>query len=180
MKYYLLNLKFWFLGNVKKYFPILNNHIRTTTSVITINDELKTVEKETVRYLEFDIVNNEVYWLKKLGDFDHTPNVINHNENKIILSYAGEALTSKNLPKDWKNQIEEILYKLKEINCSHNDIKPTDLLVLNGMIMLIDFQWAHKINKKIPGNWPKTIGGRYKHPQKFDDSYSIYKSIKSL
>ena len=86
----------------------------------------------------------------------------------------------KNLPKDWKTQIEKILYKLKEINCSHNDIKPTDLLVLNGMIMLIDFQWAHKINKKTPGNWPKTIGGRYKHPQKFDDSYSIYKSIKSL
>ena len=46
--------------------------------------------------------------------------------------------------------------------------------------MLIDFQWAHKINKKIPLNWPKTIGGKYKHPQKFDDSYSIYKSIKSL
>ena len=47
-------------------------------------------------------------------------------------------------------------------------------------IMLIDFQWATKINDPIPNNWPDCIGGQYKHKNKFDDSYSIYKSIQSI
>jgi len=176
----MFNIKFWLIGNIKKYLPFLNKYIRATTSIITINHKSGNVEKETIRYLEFNIVDNEVYWLKKLYNFQHTPNVINQIKNKIILSYAGEPLTSKNLPQNWEAQIEKILDKLKEINCSHNDIKPTDLLVLNEVIMLIDFQWAHKINKNVPDSWPKSIGGRYKHPDKFDDSYSIYKSIRFI
>jgi len=176
----MLNIKFWLIGNIKKYLPFLSKYVRTTTSIITINHKHQVVEKETVKYLEYNIVNNEVYWLRKLHDFKHTPNVINYKKNKITLSYAGEPITTKNLPEDWEIQIEKILDKLKEINCSHNDIKPTDLLVLNEIIMLIDFQWAHKINKKIPDNWPKSIGGKYKHSDKFDDSYSIYKSIRFI
>ena len=180
MKYFILNLKFWFLGNIKKYFPFLSNSIRTTTSIITINHKLGTVEKETVRYLEYNIVDNELYWLQKLHGFEHTPDIINHNGNKITISYAGEPITLKNLPEDWEGQIKIILDKLSEINCSHNDIKPTDLLILNQKIMLIDFQWANSINKKIPSNWPKSIGGKYKHSEKFNDSYSVYKSINSI
>lgn len=180
MKYFIVNLKFWILGNIKKYFPFLSNNIRTTTSIITINHKSKTVEKETLRYLEFNIVYNEVYWLKKLDDFEHTPNIIHYNKNKITLSYAGEPLTAKNLPQDWNCQIENILKKLLDINCSHNDIKPTDLLVLDRKIMLIDFQWANKINKNMPEYWPKTIGAEYKHPEGFNDSYSIYKSINFI
>ena len=180
MRYLLLNFKFWLLGNIKKYFPIFSNSIRTTTSIINIDNENQTVTKETIRYLEFDIVKNEIYWLNKFYNFKHTPNIISYNKNKIVLSYAGEPITSKNLPQDWKTQIKEILDKLKEINCSHNDIKPTDLLLLDGIIMLIDFQWANKINKGIPSCWPKTIGGRYKHPKRFNDSYSIKKSINFI
>ena len=100
--------------------------------------------------------------------------------NKLILSYAGESLDSDNLPENWKIQIKTILDKLKDINCSHNDIKPTDLLFLNGNIMLIDFQWATKINQPIPHNWPSCIGGIYRNTEKFDDKHSIYKSIESI
>ena len=180
MKYFILNLKFWFLGNFKKYLPFISKNIRTTTSIISINHKLNIVEKETVRYLEFNIVENEIYWLTILNNFKHTPSLVNYNNNKITLSYAGEPLTSKNLPENWKEQIERILDKLQEINCSHNDIKPTDLLVLNGIIILIDFQWANKMDEKIPTEWPKSIGGKYKHPEKFDDSYSLYKSINEI
>tara|TARA_B100002051_G_scaffold253745_1_gene267921 strand:+ start:75 stop:629 length:555 start_codon:yes stop_codon:yes gene_type:complete len=177
LQYLILNLKFWFIGNIKKYFPILNQYIRSTTSIITINHENDTVYKETVRYLEFRVVENEIYWLKKLSDFEHTPNIIDHNKNKITLSYAGEPLTSKNLPIDWEKQIEKILDKLNEINCSHNDIKPTDLLMLNNKIMLIDFQWASNVNQSLSTNLPKSIGGIYKSKNGFNDRYSIYKSI---
>ena len=180
MKYLIINLKFWTLGNIKKYFSFFSNSIRATTSIITINHKSKTVEKETIRYLEFNIVDNEVYCLQKLHDFEHTPNIINYNKNKILLSYAGKPITSKNLPLNWEKQIKKILKKLVDINCSHNDIKPTDLLVLNQKIILIDFQWATKIDGNIPVNWPACIGGEYKHSEKFDDSYSIYKSIESI
>ena len=46
--------------------------------------------------------------------------------------------------------------------------------------MLIDFQWANKINKNMPEYWTKTIGAEYKHPEGFNDSYSIYKSINFI
>ena len=180
MKYFILNLRFWLLGNIKKYLPFLSNNIRTTTSIITINNKFGTVEKETIKYLKFNIVENEIYWLQKLNNFEHTPNIINHNKNKITLSYSGEPITTDTLPENWEVQIKIILNKLIDINCSHNDIKPTDLLILNKKIMLIDFQWANKINKQIPSDWPKSIGGKYKHPEKFDDSYSLYKSINEI
>ena len=180
MKYLLLNLKFWLLGNIKKYLPSFSNHIRSTTSVISINHKNQTVEKETIKYLDYNIVDNEAFWLTQLNDFNHTPNMISHNGNKLILSYAGEPLNSSNLPENWEVQIKTILDKLKDINCSHNDIKPTDLLVLNENIMLIDFQWATRINESIPSKWPDYIGGIYRNKKNFDDSYSIYKSIESI
>ena len=46
--------------------------------------------------------------------------------------------------------------------------------------MLIDFQWANDTNNRIPKNWPKSIGGKYKSDNGFDDRYSIYKSINSI
>jgi len=180
LRYLLLNLKFWLLGNIKKYLPFLGYTIRSTTSVITINHNNQTVTKETVRYIKYNIVENEVYWLNQLGDFIYTPNVISHHKTKLTLSYSGEPLHTNNIPENWEVQINIILNKLKEINCSHNDIKPTDLLVLNEKIMLIDFQWATKINEEIPSNWPDSIGGKYKNSKKFDDRYSIYKSINSI
>ena len=180
MRYLLLNLKFWLLGYIKKYLPLLSNYIRSTTSVISINYKNKTVEKETIKYLDYNIVDNEAYWLTQLNDFSHTPNVISCNENTLILSYAGEPLNSNNLPENWKTQIKTILDKLKDINCSHNDIKPNDLLVLNEKIMLIDFQWATKINEPVPSEWPAYIGGIYSSKKNFDDGYSIYKSIESI
>ena len=168
------------LGNIKKYLPSLGHSIRSTTSIIAIDYNGQTVIKETVRYLKYGIVKNEVYWLNELRNFIHTPNIISYNQNKLVLSYAGEPLSHDNIPKNWESQINTILNELKKINCSHNDIKPSDLLVLDKIIMLIDFQWATKINEPIPSEWPDYIGGIYKNKKNFDDSYSIYKSIESI
>ena len=180
MKYAFHNIKFWLLGNIKKYLPFLSNYIRSTTSIISINYNSHTVEKKLIRYINFNLIENEKRWLIKLKSSTHTPKVISSSKNKLTLTYAGEPMNSCNLPKDWKNQAEEILNDLKTIDCSHNDIKPTDLLILNKKIMLIDFQWATKINDPIPNNWPDCIGGQYKYKNKFNDSYSIYKSIQSI
>ena len=46
--------------------------------------------------------------------------------------------------------------------------------------MLIDFQWSTSINQEVPSKWPHFIGSHYKHPAKFDDSYSLYKSINTI
>ena len=180
MRYLLLNIKFWLLGNIKKYLPFLAHKIRSTTSIITINQNKKTVIKETIRYTKYNIVENEIYWLNKLSDFIHTPNVISYNKTELTLSYSGEPLSAENIPNDWEVQINIILNKLIEINCAHNDIKPTDLLIQDGKIILIDFQWATRINEKIPLDWPRCIGREYKNNLKFDDKYSIYKSINFI
>ena len=180
MRHLLLNIKFWLLGNIKKYFPFLAHKIRSTTSIITINLNNETVIKEAIRYTKYNIVKNEVYWLKQLSDSIHTPNVISHNKTKLLLSYSGEPLNATNIPSNWQIQINTILNGLKEVNCAHNDIKPTDLLIKEGIIILIDFQWATRIDEEVPPNWPSCIGGEYKNNLKFDDKYSIYKSINFI
>ena len=97
------------------------------------------------------------------------------------MSYSGENLTKENIPEDWREQISHIISTLKKFNCSHNDIKPTDLLVQNNNIMLIDFQWATTLEEIIPSDWPNCIGRNYKMTQeKFDDKRSLEKSIQDI
>jgi tRNA A-37 threonylcarbamoyl transferase component Bud32 len=75
--------------------------------------------------------------------------------------------------------MNDILLKLSEIKCSHNDIKPTDILVLNKKLMLIDFQWATEKGSSMPAGWPNYIGRTFKKSDKtYDDQFSFRKSIQ--
>ena len=89
--------------------PFLAHKIRSTTSIITINQNKKTVIKETIRYTKYNIVENEIYWLNKLSNFIHTPNVISCNKTELTLSYSGEPLSAENIPNDWEIQINNML-----------------------------------------------------------------------
>jgi serine/threonine protein kinase len=123
---------------------------------------------------------NEIEWLNNLSDFDRTPNLIEYDEKKltITMNYCGENISSDNLPDDWLNQGMYILENLREYKCNHNDIKPYDILVNNGKLMLVDFGWATSFNQKIPDNWPIVLGSFFKYDIKnFNDSYSFFKSI---
>ena len=97
------------------------------------------------------------------------------------MTYSGESISKENIPDNWKTQCSNILDVLDSKNCSHNDIKPEDILVHEGKLKLIDFGWASKIGDDIPSNWPTCIGGNFRHSsEKFDDSYSLFKSMESI
>lgn len=102
---------------------------------------------------------NEVKALKLLKGKKHFPQVINFGNRIIWMSYCGDPLTKKNLPKDWKKQCAEIEQSLYECKIYHQDLIGKDNLVYphhknihvrNGVIYLIDFGiWANKQSKGI-------------------------------
>ena len=174
-------IKSSYLGFLNKYLFFLNlNFPLSSTSIIDISKDEGYVTKEVMMYNKYNIIDNEVRWLNNLKNLDFTPNLISVEKNIIKMSYAGENLNSDNMPENWNDQIDHIINSLQKANCSHNDIKPSDLLVLNDKIMLIDFQWATFKNQQYPKNWPKYIGRRYKANSSFDDAISLKKSINYL
>jgi thiamine kinase-like enzyme len=150
------------------------------TSTFIVNKELNTIRKKVNQWLEFDVLNREVYWYKLFTPSKHIPKYVDSDKESITIEYVGNLLTKQNLPDNWKEQIEEILSILKDNNCSHNDIRPANLLVNQEVIYLIDFQWSTKLDEPIPENWPSGLGCEFKSKDGFDDRYSIYKSIESL
>lgn len=126
--------------------------------------------------------DREVYWLKKLSNSKITPKYISSNRrcNSVTMEYAGDYLTNQNMPKDYEEQIKNIIDVLTQYQCSHNDIKPSELLILDDRIKLIDFGWSTKIGEPISKRWPKILGDdrfRYK-VHNFNDEYSLRKSIE--
>ena len=173
---FIINSYIW--GILRKYMFFLHlDFPLNSTSIIHIDKSIRYVTKEVLMYMKYDIVDNEVKWLKKLRNLDFTPDFISVEKNIIKMSYAGENLNSTNIPENWQDQIHDIINNLNKEKCSHNDIKPSDLLVLDGKIMLIDFQWATYKDQKYPTNWPKFIGRKYKENMNFNDAKSLKKSI---
>lgn len=126
--------------------------LRGDTSFVTISLEKNVCAKQIIKGFEYYIFEREIKWLERLQDFDRTPDLIKINDTyKILLtSYCGEPLKKENLPYDWDVQVKYIYSKLQEYGCCHNDIKPGDLLINKGKIMLCDFGWATEVGEQIP------------------------------
>ena len=101
------------------------------------------VVKKNFRYMDWDIHEREVFWLKKLAKFSWCPTLIEEKKPFIATSFCGQQLTAKNRPSNWKAQITQIIKDLHSVNCRHNDFKAANILVdQHGKISLIDFAWA--------------------------------------
>jgi tRNA A-37 threonylcarbamoyl transferase component Bud32 len=125
-------------------------------------------------------IEREIFWLNKLFDFDRTPNIIEHGDDFIKMEYVGERLNKTNLPYDWEEQVKYILNSLNKYECSHNDIKPEDILVNNGLLYIIDFGWSTPIGSEIPSNWPD-LGDDFKiSKHNFNDEHSFNKTINMI
>jgi len=128
--------------------------------------------------------DRELHWLAVLKDFDRAPNLVSNKDRDLmefVMEYMGEPLTKDNVPSDWREQVQYILQRLKEYGCTHNDIKPADLLVLDGKINLIDFGWALDMGDEVPKSWPHCLGEEFRiGVHDFDDEYSLIKSIVSV
>lgn len=124
--------------------------------------------------------DREVYWLEKLSNSGVTPIYISSNKrcNSVTMEYAGEYLTKQNMPKNYEEQTKNIIDVLKQYQCSHNDIKPSELLILDERIRLIDFSWSTKIGEPISKDWPEELGCHFKYDiHNFNDEYSLKQSI---
>ena len=55
------------------------------------------------------------------------------------MTFCGEQISKKNIPIDWKQQLNEIQKNLLSVNVNSNDMILRNICVLNKRIHIIDF-----------------------------------------
>ncbi|KKN67208.1 hypothetical protein LCGC14_0463810 [marine sediment metagenome] len=121
---------------------------------VYLPDEVKYADRKIKSHWE-----NEIKALKLLKGKKHFPQVIKVSicKDRIIwMTYCGEPLTKKNLPKNWEKQCAEIEETLHKCSIYHQDLVGKDnpipphhknIHVKNRMIYLIDFGiWTNVFN----------------------------------
>ena len=144
----------------------------------------KTYTKIVSNTFDSDTINvyeNEKKWLLNLHDSSVFPKLLYFNDNlrMIVTIDEGELLTKCNIPYDYNNQGNNLIKELKRNNCRHNDIKPTELVIKEGKIKLIDFGWAHEYDKENPESWPECLGDKYKCTP-YNDKCSLKKTLEYI
>lgn len=158
-----------------------SNVLKNDVSGKTVLSVSKTVSRKWDEK-NINVYENEKKWLEKLKDTDIIARPIHFDdENRIITTeYAGEQLDKDNLPADWEAQRDKILEALAKHNCRHNDIKPTELVIQDGKIRLVDFGWAYDYQTPNPVDWPNGLGDNFKCGDHFDDKCSFNKSVNHI
>ena len=155
--------------------------IQCKYSNISIDRDAGIVVKRVTEWLEYGVFEREVYWLQQLADVPFVPKLIQFDEETktIVTEFAGERLTRDNLPADWDMQVRTIILTLRAFDCAHNDIKPSELLVLNGKLSLCDFAWATNYGAPHPAHWPPALGEEFalKRRSSLNDSFAIMRSV---
>ena len=64
------------------------------------------------------------------------------------MTYCGKQLSSEKLPKNWKNQYQEISEVLENLNLNQNDMMCRNICVFDNIINIIDFGLANMNNTK--------------------------------
>lgn len=145
------------------------------TSVVSKQDG-KVIKKQT-GFMKYGLIENEKRILLELNNI-HFPKVYDI-DGEMAVEDCGEMLTIDNLPKDWKEQLVQTVFELKESNVEHRDIKPDNLMIKDGVIKLIDFGWA-RLTTDLPDTPPACLGYPYRPSDRFDDNYSMRKIIKEF
>lgn len=115
----------------------------SATSIVTYTPSTGIVTKCIKNFKQYQ---REKYWLKYLNEkkYSWCPKLLNFNDAKqeLYLEYIGPSLTAKNIPDDWKEQLNNILADLKKEGICHNDIKAKELLVRDDKLHLVDYGWV--------------------------------------
>lgn len=151
-----------------------------STSDVEIDRESGVVTK-TIRskFSGYGLVKREAYWLRRLHrDSDRFPEVLKLKGDVIQTAYMGERIERDTVPSDWSSQMASILEVMFYTGVRHNDIKPHDILVMDGRLCLIDFGWAQPICENVPLSWPKGLGGIFRTSRETpNDRLSFIRSI---
>lgn len=119
-------------------------------SRVTRKDNLvyKTINHEPDTTLNKELFEREVFWLEKLSSHNITPKIIDYYDNTIIMTYCGVPVTNEELKlPEIQKQIINILKILLENRCFYNDFDNKNLLILNGKVKLIDFNWCPMVKE---------------------------------
>lgn len=139
------------------------------------------VTKRVYRYLEYGVVEREVYWLQLMKAERRTPTLLEHDENTLKMTYVGLPLCKANAPNDQRRQLLDIIRMLKRHKCKHHDIHPQNIMVLNGWLSLIDFQWALPKSQSIPKTWPKNLNIKFRPASgSHDDDFSMRMVLEKI
>lgn len=145
------------------------------TSVVAKQDG-KVIKKQT-GFMAYGLIENEKRILTHLNNL-HFPKVYDL-DGEMAVEDCGELLTTDNLPQDWKSQLVQIVFELREAGVQHRDIKPDNLCAKDGVIKLIDFGWS-RLFTDAPDSPPSCLGYPYKPSDSYDDNYSMRKIIKEF
>jgi len=116
------------------------------TSDVFISTNKELVIKKVKSYLEYNVYEREKYVLTFLNNMkvDWCPKLMDYNDDDkiLIMTYCGEMITRKTKPTTFSQQFTDIMNDLKIFKMKHNDIKVSELLVLNDKLYLCDFGWC--------------------------------------
>lgn len=117
------------------------------TSIVTKVGNL--IYKE-VNYenLTNELILREIFWLTNLEKYNIAPKFIKRINNRIVMSYCGEPITSEEAKSsNVQRQLLLIMKILIENYCFYNDFKLDNTLILNNKVSIIDFGWCPLIKE---------------------------------
>ena len=92
------------------------------------------------------LFGNEIRFLNLLSKHEISPKIEFEGKNYFVQRNVGFPITKGPITDDIINQILNIITVLEDENIQHRDIKFDNLLLLNGKVKLIDFEWACENN----------------------------------
>lgn len=95
----------------------------------------KFVAKFVRKHVEASVEIDKVKIIASAGHF--VPVYCFYSRGYLMENY-GEPLDKSNAPKDWEEQINRIVESLNDNNVVHGDLNPTNIMVKNGIIKVID------------------------------------------
>jgi hypothetical protein len=154
-----------------------NAYWKGATSVVSKDGGAVTKKQDS--FMAYNLIDNEERILSQVYSH-HFPKMISRNGEELTIEDCGEPLTEENLPKNWKEQLVQILMDLKTFKLQHRDIKPDNLMIKNGEIKLIDFGWAIEEGKEEDIKPPACLGYPYRPSWGYDDNFSMRQIIKQF
>ena len=129
-----------------------------------------------------EAIKNEFEALTMFMNCPHFQQVIdvNYETKTLTTQYCGEPLGPHTSVKDEERQVERILNTLNKKGVTHRDVRPGNIMVKDGIMTLIDFEWAVWRGSPIEHHKaPESLGMKWRQARdKFNDEHSLKLSLE--